>query len=269
MNRPASYALVTATAALLALPSAGRAQAGGPVFLSPHVANLPTATTLPDGAFQFEISHRFDRISGGGEDLWGIDGPVVNRIGLSWAPSSRVLLNLLRTNFADNLDFSAKARLLSGGGSVPFSVAAKGGVALNTELPEVAGLDGNETQLYGQLVVNARLGEKLAVGVVPGVLTNADIAAEDEVTSLNLGVYGQLYVTRRTSLLAEWVFTEETSARPDDGGSFGVEMRVGGHFFKILVTNQVSLNPTQVLAGSARPFAGDDLRFGFNITRRF
>lgn len=263
------YALVGATVGLLGLAPSGHAQAGGPVFLSPHVANLPTATTLPVGGFQFEISHRFDRISGGSEDLWGIDGPVVNRIGLSWAPSSRVLLSLLRTNFADNLDVGAKARLASGGGSVPFAVAVKGGVALNTELPEIPGLEGNETQFYGQLVVNARFGDKLAVGVVPGVLANADIGAVDEVTTTNVGVYGQLYLTRRTSLLGEWVFTEETSDRPDDGGSFGVEMRVGGHFFKILVTNQVSLNPTQVLAGSASPFASDDLRFGFNITRRF
>ena len=68
------------------------------VFRSTQSANLPTAAMLNRGNWLFEISHRFDApISGGAETLWGVDGPVWNRLGLTYAPADRLMLGVLRT----------------------------------------------------------------------------------------------------------------------------------------------------------------------------
>lgn len=240
------------------------------VFLAPHAANLPTGAMLPKGAWEFEISHRFSPpVSEGVDALWGFDGPVNNRIALRYAASDRVLLGLQRTDVADNLEFNAKVRLGHGGGSTPFIVALQGGLAVNTQLPEVAGIDGVEPQYYAQLLLNAKLGSVLAVGVVPTLLGNPDIDATDKGTALAVGLHGQYWVSRRVSLLAEWVVSESHPGQEFDTGTIGVESRVGGHFFKLVLTNQVFLNPTQLLAGAARQFKPDEWRVGFNITRRF
>ncbi|MEQ9397641.1 MAG: DUF5777 family beta-barrel protein [Longimicrobiales bacterium] len=241
------------------------------IFLSDHAANLPTAATLRDGTFQFEISHRFGPpVSEGADALFGFDGPVINRIGLSMGVSDEVTVGVLRSNLSDNLEFNAKARVgQGGGGSMPFMVALKGGLAFNTQLPDAPGIDGSEPQWYGQVILNGKVGSDLAIGVVPTVLGNPDIDAEEKGTTVSVGVNGQLYLTRRTSLLAEWIFSEEQTNRPYDSGTFGVEMRVGGHFFKLVLTNQQFMNPTQHLTGASRKFEPDEWRVGFNITRRF
>ncbi len=266
-------AMCSAWAALLPAAGIGQSRPAPPpvvVFLSPHVANLPTATTLRAGALQFEISHRFGVISDGADGLWGIDGPVNNRLGLSYAPNDRLTFGIVRSDLADNLDFSGKVRVAAARvGSLPLAAAVKGGFALNTQLPELAGIDGNEAQWYAQLILNTRLGDDLAVGVAPGVVGNAAIQSVDEETALHLGLYAQYYLNRRVSLLGEWVASEEVAGASFDSGTAGIEMRVGGHFFKLIVTNQQALNPTQFLIGSAAKFEADNLRFGFNITRRF
>jgi hypothetical protein len=110
MNRISAFA---AAALLLAAPLPAAAQA---VFHSHQAANLPTAETLAQGSWLFEISHRFDRaFSEGSEAFWGLDGPVYNRLGLVYAPTGSLMLGIHRTNLEDNLELNAKLGLLEGG----------------------------------------------------------------------------------------------------------------------------------------------------------
>lgn len=242
------------------------------VFHSPQSANLPTAETLRRGEWLFEISHRFlPAVSDGADALWGFDGPVYNRLGLAYAPSDRVLVGIVRSNLNDNLGLSAKVRLAEGGrGSAPWMLAVVGGVAWNTEAP--VGADDNEVQAYGQAIVNVLLGDRFALGVVPAVLYNPTIRSTPREVDFALGINGQFYASQHLSFLAEWVVTPrhpdvDAAELENDGGSFGIELETGGHFFKVLLTNQVRMNPTQYLAGSQVAFEVGEWRVGFNITR--
>lgn len=240
------------------------------VFHSTQAANLPTAETLRGGEWLFEISHRFlPAVSEGADALWGFDGPVYNRLGLAYAATDRVMIGVLRTNLDDNLEFNVKARLAEGGrASVPWMVAVAGGVAVNTEAP--VGAEDNEAQAYAQLLVNALFGGRLAVGAAPTLLRNPVLRSTAVETDFALGLHGQLYASEQVSFLAEWIMTPEHDPAADlehDGATFGIELETGGHFFKILLTNQVRMNPTQFLAGAAAPVAMDEWRVGFNITR--
>ena len=94
-------ALLAATLLAVAPPAAD-AQI---IFHSPQSANLPTAETLQKGQWLFEISHRFfPPVSDGADALWGFDGPVINRLGLAYAASDRVMFGVLRSNLSDNLE---------------------------------------------------------------------------------------------------------------------------------------------------------------------
>ena len=258
-----------ATALVLAAsPAVSHAQA---VFHSTQSANLPTAVSLPQGSLLFEISHRFGpAVSSGSEDLWGLDGPVYNRLGLAYSASDRVALGVQRTNFQDNLELYARAGLWSAGAdaAAPLEVSAMGGVAWNMDVTEVGGREDNEMQAYAQLILNALLGERFAVGVVPTYLYNPRILDVDEESAFALGINGQLYTTGSLSLLAEWLVSEERAGQEHDALSFGVEIETRGHFFKLLLTNQIWLNPTQFLGGTPIGMDADEWRLGFNIQRR-
>lgn len=239
------------------------------VFHSTQSANLPTAETLRGGEWLFEISHRFEpAISRGADALWGLDGPVRNRLGLSYAVTDRLMVGVLRSNLDDNLDLNAKVRVFEAGReATPFMVALAAGVALNTQTPEGAGYEEDETQAWAQLVVNALVAGRLALGAVPTLLHNpriADVEAED---AFVLGLHGQVYLSEMVSVFGEWILAEEREELDRDAGTIGVELETGGHFFKLMVTNSTRMNPAQTLGGTPFRFEPDEWRLGFNITR--
>lgn len=268
--RRACAALLALAVLTTPLPALGQ-----DVFHSTQAANLPTATMLPSGSWLFEISHRFGTpVSEGADALWGFDGPALIRLGLTHQLTDRVMLGLVRTNLEDNLGLDARVALTTfETDGVTLAVAAAGGVAVNTQVAELSNpsqnqlREDNEVQLYGQLVVDALLGERFALGVVPSYLRNPRLLDLESENALALGVHGQLRLSDAVSLLGEWVFSENIPSQENDSGTFGIELETRGHFFKIVVTNQTRLNPSQYLGGAPSPFEGDELRVGFNITR--
>ncbi len=254
--------------ALLAFVNALPALAQQP-FHSTQSANLATTETLRPGNLLFEISHRFlPPVSDGAGALWGLDGPVFNRLGLSYSPTQDVLVGIQRTNFEDNLELNARAIFLKQQGEgFALDVGVLAGIAWNTDVFERAGAEDNESQFYAQLLMDALIGETIAVGLVPTYLRNPRILDFEKANGFSMGVHAQAYVTRSMSLLAEWIFSEERVEFENDSGTFGIELQTRGHFFKLLVTNQVMMNPTQFLVGTPNAFEFDQLRFGFNIVR--
>lgn len=263
--------LLALTATLL-LPARGEAQQ---VFHSTQSANIHTAETLPSGSWLFEISHRFfNPTSAGSENLWGVDGPALIRLGLSYQVTDRLMLGLVRTNDEDNVGLDAKVALLTADlEGVTLKLAAAGGIGVNTQVNEVDDpaqnrlREDNEVQLYAQLLVNALLGDRFAVGLAPSYLRNPRLLDVESENALALGIHAQAYVSDAVSLFGEWIVSERIPSQEHDSGTFGVEFETRGHFFKLLVTNQTRPNPTQYLGGSPNPFGSDELRLGFNITR--
>lgn len=244
-------------------------QAPTTIFHSTTVINLPTAETIGKGELLFEIGHRFfPAVSEGADALWGLDGPVNMRIGLGYAPTDRLLVTLARSNLLDNYDLQIKLRALElGSENVPLLVALQGGVAWSTEVPERDATDKGNFQYYGQLIVNALLAERLALGVVPSYLYNTLLDRIDPVQDLFWGFYGQLYLSDVVSLMGEWSMGDGQGETQYDTGAFGVELETGGHFFKLFLTNSFRLNPSQFLVGSVAKFEPDEWKLGFSITR--
>jgi len=244
-----------------------RGQTG--VFHAPHVANLPTPTTLADGHLLFEISHRFDApISDGADALWGLDGGVLYRLGLAWGLTDRVTLGVLRSNLDDNLELNAKALLFDTGedeAGSRFQVGAKGGIAWNTQ--PAFGAEDNERQSYLQLLLAAGLGERVSLGLAPAWLRNPRIQEPEVDDALVLGLQASVRVAPGVSFFGEWIASEERPELAHDSGALGLELETRGHFFKVLLTNQVRINPTQFLGGAPVPFEPGTWRVAFNILR--
>lgn len=240
------------------------------VFRSTQGINFPTATTLSKGEWQFEVSHRFrPAMSEGSDALWGLDGPVYLRLGLGYAITDRFTVTLQRSNEQDNLDLNFRGRLWERGHDrFPFLLGAQVGAAWNGELPDVSP-EPDPWQFYAMVILDQGLGERVGIGLVPAYLRNPDVFAESPENAYSLGVHGQVYLSDDWSLLGEWNFSDAWNERLYDWGAFGVELEAGGHFFKLVVTNATSTNPSQFLAGTPFKFEPEEWRLGFNITRMF
>lgn len=239
------------------------------VFHATDVIALPTAETLARGEWQFEIAHRFlPAFSDGVDALWGLDGPVNMRLGLGYAVSDRTLVTLARSNLQDNVDLRLRWRFAeTRAGSAPLLLALQGGVGWSSDVPDRDATDPGNLQYYAQLIVNTAPSERLALGIVPSFLHNVLLEEDDPVSDLYWGFTGQLFLTDVFSVNAEWTLGNNRDEFPHDSGAFGIELETGGHFFKILATNSVRLNPSQHLVGTDFDFSPDNWRLGFSITR--
>jgi hypothetical protein len=241
------------------------------VFHSPQAPDLPTAATIGRRQWQFEISHRFQPpFSTGAGSLWGLDGPIYNRLGISYGVMTGLMVHVVRSNLQDNVELGGKLRFLEGGrGSIPFQVALAGGYAWNTAVRASDGpaFANNESQAYLQLVMNALVRDRLAVGIVPSLLHNPRIADATTSNELTVGVNGTFFLNKYLSLIGQWNGSPSRQDLEHDAVSFGLQIETGGHFFKLLATNSTRPNPTQFLGGTPYRFNPKALRFAFNVTR--
>lgn len=273
---------ILSLAALLAQPASSQserphwqrgaaARLGLQLFHSQHAFNLPTAEVLRKREMEFEISHRFlPPLKEGLDTFYGLDGPVNMRLALSFALTDHWQAALGRTNASDQIDLQIKrGGLQLTSGTLPLLLGAQAGAAWNTQ---VIGRDrGNSrnVQFYGQLILNTLYAKRLGVGLVPTWLYNSDILSPDRQYALTLGGYVQYWLGRSFSLCAEWIPTLSGTRHSYNTVSFGLERETGGHFFKILVSNNAQLNTALIHGGADTKAGAEGWRLGFMITRLF
>lgn len=241
------------------------------LFRSGHAISLPTTETLQKGNLEFEISHRFSPpISKGSNYLWGLDGPINMRLGLGYALTNKMVITAAISNAEDNNDWHIKYKLLQlRNADFPIVVALQGGVAWNREVYVEGRSTGSSRnfQYYGQLIINTMISKKFGVGLVPSYVQNSDIYSTNTKHSVTVGTYLEYYINSVAGVLAEWSPVVDGFHREYTPAAFGVEFNTGGHFFKIVLTNSVWLNPSQYLAGTDYKFKSSEWRLGFTITR--
>lgn len=250
-------------------PSAKKVDTPLQLFHSTHVINFSTSETLRKGEWEFEISHRFiPRIKDGSKALFGFDGPVNMRIALGYAPTNNMVVTLGRSNIDDNYDLQIKYKVLEVySNSFPVSIAVNAGTALNTEVQQRDTWDSKNFQVFGQIITNTMISKVLGIGIVPTYLYNSHIYCAETQYTFSVGAYTQLYLNDMWSLAIETNSTVSGWRSGHNSVSLGVDMETGGHFFKVFVTNNISLNTSQFIEGAVDSFNEGDLHIGFMITR--
>ena len=241
------------------------------LFHSTQLVNLPTAETRQQSDLIFTVSHRFiPPVTRAKNGFYGLDGPVNIRLGLSYALTDKILITLARSNEMDNLDLQTKYKALAiRHSSFPVLISLNAGAAWNRQVFGKESGDPDNFQYYGQMIINTLYNKKLGLGVVPSYVYNSHIECIDKQYSFTLGNYVQYYISSLWSLYAEWNPTVTGFRDRHNSVPFGFELDTGGHFFKIILTNNARVNPSHFLSGADIDFNSRDWRLGFTITRLF
>ncbi len=239
------------------------------LFHSTQSINLPTAETMQQGDFQFEISHRFiPTIKSGAKEFWGFDGPSNIRLGLGYAITDDLVVTLGRSNQDNNLDLTLKQSSFQISSKIiPITSAIVVGGAWNSDVPNINSCDIESFQFFGQFIINTLIQKRLGIGLVPSYLYNSHLQCIETQYSFTFGTYIQYYFSDMYSAIVEWNPTVTGWRRDYNPVSIGFEIETGGHFFKIILTNSSDLNASKFLSGADKSFDSGEWRFGFNITR--
>jgi hypothetical protein len=252
------------------------------IFASIMMPNLPTAETLSEGDFHYEISHRFEPpVEEGLEALYGLDGPVSMRMSVSYGLTDAAYITLGRSSRQDNLDLHVTRRLAGRTwAGHPVALAARAGIAWNSEVPALVdrgAADLDNVQYFVQFIgTTALLDGAVRIGLVPSYLHNSAIFAVETQSTVAVGGYALYELGGGIGLWAEHnvvVSGYRGIQLPGETGrsyaslSTGASLETGGHMFYLFVTNNTRLNSSQYLVGSPQKLRAGDLRLAFAITR--
>ncbi len=235
-------------------------------FLDAHLINLSTTDPLGGRTFEFRVAHRFKGSveDAGGENLYGLDTGAWVSFGVAYGISNAWELGLRHTNFQQANEVFVKYVVLQQGEGMPLALALRTSYS-NLEADGRA----NRNRFTGQVLLSRRWGEHVSVLLAPIYVTNANYLDDDDNgETLAVAVGGEVRLTRKLALVAEWIGQISGVEAPYQSVSLAVRMSTGRHAFDLLISNTEAAH-TDLFAPGGDVDPSTDFRLGFNITRTF
>jgi hypothetical protein len=233
-----------------------------------NLAALPTTLRLPEHKLAFRVTHRFSRSLGTGDfsdllsNFFGFDSGAQIGLGVRYGLMPGTQVDFYRTSDRTIQISGQQSVLQEKADGRPFSLDV---------IATLEGTNNMRDQKSSTLGVLAskKLGKVAAVYVEPMFVVNSNPApggtgVDNNTTMIGLGARVRI---RPTTYLVGEVTPRLAGYRPGvDQGSFGIEMRAGGHTFQINFSNGLGTTLGQLTHSGV----GSNAWFiGFNISRKF
>lgn len=261
------------------------------VFNYGMLVNVQTTETVPKGAFELRIQHRFGELdlkqfkSSVVDEFLGFDGSANIRFGFSFGISDKLQIGIGRTKINKVFDFEGKYRLLKQKESgTPLSATFYFNIAVTTRsFPEVGPnefFDDLETPFkynfahrlsYNtQLLVSKKIGNTISLELNPGLLYRNLVPPGDKNLIFVTSLSGRLKIGITSSIMFE--FTKKFNGRTNnyiDPISLGYEIGTAGHAFQMFITTSNQIIEQGIYFSQPSDYTKGKLLLGFNIKRTF
>lgn len=229
------------------------------------LVNLPTTLPLPVHGGNFRLTHRFagnlrqGTFSESASNLFGLDQGAVIGFEYRFGVVKHVEAAVYRTSFDKTFQFYAKYDGLHQNDAHPLGVSALVSIEGTNNFQE------HYAPSLGATISRTMADERVAAYAVPMWVHNSAAALNVDRDTLSLGLGGRVRFLSSAYLVAEVTPRLGGYAPGDAEYGFGVEKRVGGHFFTLTFTNTFSSTFAQVARGGSPK----TLYLGFNLARKF
>jgi hypothetical protein len=260
-----------------------------------RLINMHGAVGLPKGEWEMFIQHRFGTFGSGAYNWYGLDQSYM-RIGLDAGLSNRLTVGISRSSMNKVADAYFKYQFK--GKAVQSDEIAKRenksevtaswycNMSVNTQLrgsisPEPFYFS-NRLRFVNTLIISKNVNDRLLLAVTPSLvhINLVDLSTESNDIAV-MGAYGRMKFSDRYAVTAE-IQKPFLSSMPNvRGGSktvnipanpymaLGFEMYTAKHVFQLSVSNAQSMNESYYTTSDNGSFQLSNLRFGFNIVRRW
>lgn len=226
---------------------------------------------------EFIISHRFDRINLGFDELFGLDNSNI-RFALEYGLNDNLTVGFGRSSFEKTYDSFLKYSWIKqkkGDNSFPFAISLFGSVALKTldePFPLKQRTFAENLSYVGQVLIARKVSSSFSYQLTPTYIhrnTVNNVADSHDIFALGLGT--RVKLSNRVSLNGEYYyqFNESVSIDARNSLAFGVDIETGGHVFQLILSNAITMIEKSFIAENTGNFFGGDIHFGFNISRTF
>ena len=120
------------------------------------------------GSLEMDIQHRFGTIDNGKKDMFGLFAPSNIRLGLSYAPISKLFVGIGLTKERMQVDFNGKYALLEQTpGKMPLSVTYFGNIVIDARDKSNFRNAVDRWSYFNQLIIARKISEKFSAQVAP------------------------------------------------------------------------------------------------------
>jgi Membrane bound beta barrel domain (DUF5777) len=231
-----------------------------------NLAALPTTLRMPKNKLAFRVTHRFTRSLGRGDfgdlvnDFFGFDSAAQIGLELRYGLLPGTQIGVHRTSDKTIEIFGQQSLMQQKPDGHPLGIDV---------IATFEGLDNMKDQKLGAigLLVSRKAGRFAAFYAEPIFVANTNPAETGDNNTTMIGLGTRVRIRPATYLVGEWT-PRVSGFRPGvDQGSFGIEMRAGGHLFQINFSNGWGTTLGQL--ASRGGITADSWFIGFNISRKF
>jgi len=242
-------------------------------FSTSRIGMAQSVMTTPRSEFHFVVQHRFNDISSGTRDFFGIDF-ALTRIGFEYGITDWLTAGIGRSLSVKTYDLELKASILKQNKSnIPVSLSYYISVLDNTlpnYFPEGHSSFGSRLSYVNQVFV-ARNQGIFSFQVSPLWLhTSYEVRTGGALDIFAVDFDSRIRLAEKLGLIAEYIpiLTNEPFTKTFPL-TLGLDINTGGHQFQVIFSNAQGTNESMVLTNTAGKWSKGHIFIGFNLTRVF
>lgn len=277
--------------AMLALPVLAQDEDAAVMatFETSILADNQTVMTPYKGMMEFEIHHRFDKVTNGASTLFGIYSPANIRLGINYGLTDKLMLGAGATKDNNFWDLGAKYAVLqqTESGSMPVSLTVYGNAAIEARDDEFFGPPSefkwtHKLSYFAQAIVARKFTESFSLQLAPTFIWFNSV--EQGYENINFGLHaGGKYTFgySQHSIFFEYdhLFTPADTDPDGDGEAnfdetkpqivFGWEKGTPTHAFQLFFANYKGIVGQRNFVYNKNDFMEGEFLVGLNVTVRF
>lgn len=248
------------------------------IFLSGSLIGMSTVSALPQRNMNTMVMHNFGLISGGINDFFGIDVGATVRLGIDYGLTDKLDIGIGRTSRENMVDLRLKYLLLQQlkSDKVPFQIALKGDIGINTERENRFDFTFKERlNFLGSVMIARKFNNQFSLQLAPMISHFNTVVLENSTDELNhtifgIGIGGRYKWSQRNSVAFEYLpVIGERNLGTKNHAAVSYEIDTGGHVFQIFLMSGQWFTEQHLLARTDTNISDLEFRIGFNINRLF
>ena len=262
-------------------PAAKKVKPVKNTFGSAMLMDNQTVMVPIKGTLEFDIQHRFGIVNKGAKDLWGFFAPSNIRLGLSYAPVSKLFVGAGIAKERMQVDLNAKYALLqqNTNNSVPVSVSWFANMVIDARDKSNFRYGAHRLSYFNQLIVARKITEQFSAQVAPSfswfnnvegyVDSKGAVQKKMENGHLAISVMGRYKITEKSAITVGYdqPLTQHPANNPHPNICFGFETTTSSHAFQVFAGNYYGIVPQSNNVFNQNDYTAGQFLIGFNITR--
>lgn len=241
------------------------------IFQGTRLVNGQSANLADKGALLLQIQHRFEDISGGAYEFFGLDQATM-RIGFEYGFGDNFNFGFGRSTYLKTYDLFGKFRFVQQSNSFPVSAVVSLGGSLPTVhdfFPDMYDNFSDKFSGNAQLFI-ARTFKNIGMQLSTGYLNAGFNPYENKnISTVIYSIGGSAKLSKRVSVNVEYLHAINNEISTKSPLSAGIDIDTGGHLFQLVLSNSQQMFDQALFTDTTGDWAKGNLFFGFNLIREF